>query len=172
MPFPTVFSRKLLTHHYAISTVSPVRVSLPLLGLPGPWPCLWTVLLHFGCAHHSLTSGTRDGITSLWSLLPNTASGTRQLWNEWYVLLRLPDGEDGASPQSAREMGCQSSGNPRSAHGKALWEKTTEHLMALKRRPENSSGVRDSLGSWGTRKEKSQLDFKPQLRSGQVAWHN
>lgn len=106
MPFPTVFSRELLTHHYAISTVSPLKVSLPLLGLPGPWPCLWTVLLHFGCAHHSLTSGTKDGITSLWSLLPNTESGTQQLRNKWYMLLKLPDGEDGASPQSAREMGC------------------------------------------------------------------
>lgn len=46
----------------------------------------------------------------------------------------ITDGEDGATPQYDRDTGCLSSGNPRSAHGKALWERITGHLMALKRR--------------------------------------
>ena len=73
------------------------------------------------------TSAEVITVTSLRSLLPNTASGTEWLESEQPVL-RLID-NDAAGPQSDRETGYLSSDNLRSAHGRALWERTTGHLM-------------------------------------------
>lgn len=51
---------------------------------PHSWaPALtWTLLLHFGWAHPSLSSGTSDSITSVWPLLPRTEPSTQRFQNE------------------------------------------------------------------------------------------
>ena len=65
--------------------------SAPSEGIPAAPPhswapaLTWTLLLHFGWAHPSLSLGTSNSITSIWPLLPSTEPSTQRFQNEQCV---------------------------------------------------------------------------------------